>query len=224
MSSEPQVDLKQVLLYEAQRAAMQQVIDDLDAAQAYVSSYIKSQGDAEQSRMVESLKRASSILCLLSDEDISLAAQLEKLRALDLCSVCGNTPLASGRECVCAGTGTADGERHGLRIEAIRARQEAEELKEIRADDKRVLTENYNALWSLVYPDDPTGWEYPGQIINHLKLFIEEKESAVSAALAEVGRLRSAIQEHQSESSHGVTANMKFADDRLYAVLSAEKE
>jgi hypothetical protein len=58
-----------------------------------------------------------------------LIAEVEKLHALDLCSVCGNAPLASGKGCVCAGTGTADGERHGLRIEAIRAQQEADNLQ-----------------------------------------------------------------------------------------------
>lgn len=35
------------------------------------------------------------------------------------CSVCGGTPLASGRPCVCGGKGTMQAEFEGLRLECL---------------------------------------------------------------------------------------------------------
>lgn len=36
------------------------------------------------------------------------------------------------------------------------------------------LSDALNLIWGLMYPDDPTGWDYPGQVFNHIRIFIDE--------------------------------------------------
>ncbi|MDA8115736.1 MAG: hypothetical protein M0Z43_13580 [Acidithiobacillus sp.] len=42
------------------------------------------------------------------------------------------------------------------------------------ADWEQRYSDLLNPLWAMVYPDDPTGWEYPGQVVNHLRSYIAE--------------------------------------------------
>lgn len=53
------------------------------------------------------------------DDAVLLATQLAAAQQPAPCSVCGGEPLPSGRECVCRGKGTEQGEMAGLRLECI---------------------------------------------------------------------------------------------------------
>jgi len=56
-------------------------------------------------------------------EDVRwLIAEVERLRRMNLCSVCAGVALQSGRPCICAGGGSADDERDGLHVEVERLR------------------------------------------------------------------------------------------------------
>lgn len=36
------------------------------------------------------------------------------------------------------------------------------------------MTKAMNAIWGLMY-DDPTDWEYPGQVLNHIRGYLQEQ-------------------------------------------------
>lgn len=33
-------------------------------------------------------------------------------------------------------------------------------------------------IWGAIYPDDPQGWEYPGQIVRHVRSVVDELNEA----------------------------------------------
>lgn len=52
-------------------------------------------------------------------------------------------------------------------------------------DTNRIFEEWLNKYWGLLYPDNPTGWEYPGQVFNHIQIELArlaERAAALSAA------------------------------------------
>jgi hypothetical protein len=56
---------------------------------------------------------------------------------------------------------------------AERAEQRAAGLEaelEQANDTNRIFEEWLNKYWGLLYPDNPTGWEYPGQVFNHIQI------------------------------------------------------
>ena len=53
-------------------------------------------------------------------------------------------------------------------------RQENESLQAQIADDGRVFGETLNEVWNVVFPDDPNGWEYPGQFVRMVNEEIEK--------------------------------------------------
>ena len=46
-----------------------------------------------------------------------------------------------------------------------------------------------NSIWKLMYPDDPTGWEYLTQPIVHIKVEIESLRDQLSKAEEHIKRL-----------------------------------
>jgi hypothetical protein len=59
-----------------------------------------------------------------------------------------------------------------------------------------ILSDILNKIWGLLYPEDPTSWEYPGQVLNHIQVEITRYVQARierDAALADVDRLRDAL-------------------------------
>lgn len=54
--------------------------------------------------------------------------------------------------------------------------------QEEHADFRRTTHENYDALWALIYDPKKDGdWDYPGQIIAHMRIFIREKDEEIAA-------------------------------------------
>lgn len=42
-------------------------------------------------------------------------------------------------------------------------------LEDVRQTISSVISE----LWAIAYPDNPTGWQYPGQVVNHLQIYVK---------------------------------------------------
>lgn len=55
----------------------------------------------------------------------------------------------------------------------LRLLDECNTLRTQAENEKLERNENYNALWSLLYPRRPDSWEYPGQIVNHLQVEVD---------------------------------------------------
>lgn len=50
-------------------------------------------------------------------------------------------------------------------------------IRESEYDDKKV-NGYYDNIWGAIYPDDPQGWEYPGQIVRHVRCVVDELNEA----------------------------------------------
>lgn len=62
----------------------------------------------------------------------------------------------------------------GRDAEIERLEKEASDLRRMNTYEANSVEEFMNSIWALVYPDDPTGWDYPGQIINHARQEIQD--------------------------------------------------
>lgn len=89
----------------------------------------------------------------------------------------------------------------GLAARAEAVSQRAEEITARFDAHLQARRENFNVLWSWIYPDNPRGWEYPGQVVNHVGEFLAERvkerdaERARADALAgQVATLRAALE------------------------------
>lgn len=51
--------------------------------------------------------------------------------------------------------------------------------------DHEQETERINQMWALVYPDDPTGWEYWAQCWRHVRDLIDEQRQEIAALKSE---------------------------------------
>jgi len=51
------------------------------------------------------------------------------------------------------------------------------------------LSDALNSIWGLMYPDDPTRWDYPGQVFNHIRIYIEEVRGNRGTTNQEAGSL-----------------------------------
>lgn len=80
-----------------------------------------------------------------------------------------------------------------LRRRLADAERERDEWKAIHADFQRSTIGIYNKLWDLVYKDGKADWEYPGQVLNHLRVYLEEKDAALADAQATVEQMRDAL-------------------------------
>jgi 3-methyladenine DNA glycosylase Tag len=65
----------------------------------------------------------------------------------------------------------ADPDLYRQAIEAIRDEQGRY------TDLSNTFHEFANFIWGLFYPDDPTGWEYPGQVMREAERLIEAKNA-----------------------------------------------
>ena len=52
-------------------------------------------------------------------------------------------------------------------------RAENTKLAELYGDQGDSFEEFLNSSWGLLYPNHPTDWEYPGQVLNHIRVELE---------------------------------------------------
>jgi len=90
-------------------------------------------------------------------------------------------------------------------IEALHAkyaesRARAEKAEAELADRNRVFVEMLNNLEGLVFPDSPTGWEYPSQVQRHiadeitaLRARAEQAESALNEKIFGIQKFANAL-------------------------------
>lgn len=77
--------------------------------------------------------------------------------------------------------------QRGELVRAFSSLNDALKLEKSRyADLSGILDAAFDALWALIYPNDPHGWEYPGQFVRHVEAEINElrqQRDALAAAL-----------------------------------------
>ncbi len=39
-----------------------------------------------------------------------------------------------------------------------------------------------NRMWGLLYPNDPNSWDYPGQVLNHIRVELDRQRKAAEVA------------------------------------------
>ena len=52
---------------------------------------------------------------------------------------------------------------------------------------EEITDDTYNDLWGLLYPEEPTSWEYPAQIVRHISMKIQELEAGFQTAFEALG-------------------------------------
>lgn len=100
--------------------------------------------------------------------------------------------------------------------------------------EARIVHDNYNAFWGLIYPDTPDSWEYPAQIIRHIRDVLREKDAEIEQAkkLAEAYRMttedyegfvRSCIKSGETPKSYRWFVDKMRSDFDAYTELDADK-
>jgi hypothetical protein len=67
-----------------------------------------------------------------------------------------------------------------------------------RRDTEEHLGDILNQLWGLLYPNSPASWEYPGQVLNHIRVELERLHKACEAVRMVVEHWRSTTAHWQS--------------------------
>lgn len=75
-------------------------------------------------------------------------------------------------------------------IEAME--KENSNLKAELAFNSKEHTERINEMWALVYPDDPTGWEYWGQVWRHVRDQRDEMRQRIAEQTEQIQKLEQA--------------------------------
>lgn len=127
---------------------------------------------------------------------------------------------------LCQRLGIAQESETNIVAEVTRLATAHQQLNDRHDDSQRVVTENYNALWALVYPDGKADSQYPGQIINHLRVLLEEKDAALQHSAERLDAIVSAARRQLDESPWAPCPICRYAPmvpGRMASLLSVQE-
>lgn len=93
------------------------------------------------------------------------------------------------------------------------AKQYRDEHKDLGESFEDIL----NCTWGLLYPDEPTSWEYPGQVFNHIRVELERyaKDKAAWHSALTTARSQVDVALGQAEAAARIRPMLaKLADDK----------
>jgi len=103
-------------------------------------------------------------------------------------------------------------------VELDQLRERAEKAELLHKDLEQSITEMCNDLWGLLYPDDPTGWEYRTQPIAHIRVELEqlrERTARLEAALRGQRLFLYECYRRAAVSPNGLNIRAEIFDDML---------
>ena len=79
---------------------------------------------------------------------------------------------------------------------------EVELLQAQLEDQSDVATKTLDSLWAIVYPDnDPAGWEYPKQVVRHVRLEVERLQADNTKGWVMLAESQRLLREAQAENT-----------------------